>query len=259
MKHIAGKRIWITGASGGLGERIAYLCAAEGAHVLLSARREDRLIEIKRKITEEWSGQCEIFPLDVGRLEDIARVRDQIGSVDVLINNAGFGIFETVLDSTLDDMKAMFDVNVFGLIACTKAVLPQMLEQKKGHIINIASQAGKIATPKSSLYSATKHAVLGYSNALRMELLGTGIYVTTVNPGPIQTDFFSIADKGGDYAKNVGRWMLDPDDVAAQITAAIFTKKREINLPRLMNAGTKLYQLFPALVEKLAGRALMKK
>lgn len=100
-------------------------------HVLLSARREDRLIEIKRKITEEWSGQCEIFPLDVGRLEDIARVRDQIGSVDVLINNAGFGIFETVLDSTLDDMKAMFDVNVFGLIACTKAVLPQMLEQKR--------------------------------------------------------------------------------------------------------------------------------
>lgn len=131
MKHIAGKRIWITGASGGLGERIAYLCAAEGAHVLLSARREDRLIEIKRKITEEWSGQCEIFPLDVGRLEDIALVRDQIGSVDVLINNAGFGIFETVLDSSLDDMKAMFDVNVFGLIACTKAVLPQMLEQKK--------------------------------------------------------------------------------------------------------------------------------
>ncbi|MCY8363485.1 oxidoreductase, partial [Bacillus spizizenii] len=67
------------------------------------------------------------------------------------------------------------------------------------------------------------------------------------------------ADKDGDYVKNVGRWMLDPDDVAAQITAAIFTSKREINLPRLMNAGTKLYQLFPALVEKLAGRALMKK
>lgn len=127
----SGKKDLDTGASGGLGERIAYLCAAEGAHVLLSARREDRLIEIKRKITEEWSGQCEIFPLDVGRLEDIARVRDQIGSIDVLINNAGFGIFETVLDSTLDDMKAMFDVNVFGLIACTKAVLPQMLEQKR--------------------------------------------------------------------------------------------------------------------------------
>ncbi|MDY7430826.1 SDR family oxidoreductase [Bacillus sp. V26] len=259
MKNIAGKRIWITGASGGLGERIAYLCTAEGAHVLLSARREDRLKEIKRKMTEEWNGQCDIFPLDVSCLEDITLVRDQIGPVDVLINNAGFGIFETVLDSTLDEMKSMFDVNVFGLIACTKAVLPHMLEQKSGHIINIASQAGKIATPKSSLYSATKHAVLGYSNALRMELAGTGVHVTTVNPGPIQTDFFSIADKGGDYAKNVERWMLDPDDVAAQIASAIMTNKREINLPRLMNAGTKLYQLFPALVEKLAGRVFMKK
>lgn len=78
-------------------------------------------------------------------------------------------------------------------------------------------------------------------------------------PGTDSDGLFSIADKGGDYAKNVSRWMLDPDDVAAQITAAIFTKKREINLPRLMNAGTKLYQLFPAFVEKLAGRALMKK
>ncbi|PRS10129.1 oxidoreductase [Bacillus atrophaeus] len=259
MKKLAGKRIWITGASGGLGERIAYLCAAEGARVLLSARREDRLQEIKRKIAEEWSGLCDIFPLDVGSLEEIASVHRRIGSVDVLINNAGFGVFDTVSDSSLDDMKQMFEVNVFGLIACTKAVLPGMLEQKSGHIINIASQAGKLATPKSSLYSATKHAVLGYSNALRMELAETGIYVTTVNPGPIETDFFSIADKGGDYVKNVRKWMLDPDDVAAQITAAILTGKREINLPRWMDAGTKLYQLFPSLVEKLAGRAMMKK
>lgn len=144
MKNIAGKRIWITGASGGLGERIAYLCAAEGAHVLLSARREDRLKEIKRKMTEEWSGQCDIFPLDVSRLEDITLVRDQIGPVDVLINNAGFGIFETVLDSTLDEMKSMFDVNVFGLIACTKAVLPHMLEQKADISLILPLKQGKL-------------------------------------------------------------------------------------------------------------------
>lgn len=83
----------------------------------------------------------------------------------------------------------MFDVNVLGLIACTQQVLPSMLATKGGHIINIASQAGKIATPKSSTYSATKHAVLGYSNSLRMEVAPQGVYITTVNPGPIETNF----------------------------------------------------------------------
>ncbi|MCP6681157.1 SDR family NAD(P)-dependent oxidoreductase [Bacillus nakamurai] len=258
MSRLTDKRIWITGASGGLGERLAYLCAAEGAHVFLSARREDRLQEVKKTIIGR-GGRCDVFPFDVSNIEEAEDVRRLIGPVDVLINNAGFGIFETAADSSLEDMKAMFEVNVYGLIACTKACLPVMLHANSGHIINIASQAGKLATPKSSLYSATKHAVLGYSNALRMELAGTGISVTTVNPGPIQTDFFTIADKEGGYVKSVGRWMLDADSVAERITAAVLTNKREINLPRWMNAGTKLYQLFPSFVEKLAGRVLKKK
>ncbi len=200
MKHIAGKRIWITGASGGLGERIAYLCVAEGAHVLLSARREDRLIEIKRKITEEWSGQCEIFPLDVGRLEDIDRVRNQIGSVDVLINNAGFGIFETVLDSTLDDMKAMFDVNVFGLIACTKAVLPHMLEQKRAiSSTSLLKQENCNTEVESLLCDKTCRARL-----LKRFADGAGGNRHLCDNSQSGTDsdgLFSIADKDGDYVK----------------------------------------------------------
>ncbi|MGR6063464.1 SDR family NAD(P)-dependent oxidoreductase [Bacillus velezensis] len=258
MGRLTDKRIWITGASGGLGERLAYSCAAEGAHVFLSARREYRLQEVKKTITAR-GGQCDVIPFDVRHAEEAENVRRLIGHVDVLINNAGFGIFETAADSSLEDMKAMFEVNVFGLIACTKACLPVMLHAKSGHIINIASQAGKLATPKSSLYSATKHAVLGYSNALRLELAGTGVAVTTVNPGPIKTDFFTIADKEGGYVKSVGRWMLDADRVAERITSVILTDKREMNLPRWMSLGTKLYQLFPSFTEKLAGRALKKK
>lgn len=179
--------------------------------------------------------------------------------VRLLVNNAGFGIFESALDASLEDMKAMFEVNVFGLIACTKMALPHMIRQDKGHIINIASQAGKIATPKSSLYAATKHAVLGYSNSLRMELAETGVNVTTVNPGPIQTDFFKTADKKGDYVKSVGRWMLDPDRVAKKIVSAMMTNKREINLPGWMNSVSKLYQLFPSLVERTGRSAFYKK
>ena len=106
-------------------------------------------------------------------------------------------------------------------------------ESKSGHIINIASQAGKIATPKSSVYSATKHAVLGYTNSLRMELSDFQIKVTAVNPGPIGTDFFTIADESGTYAKSVQRYILKPEYVAKKVVDAMLTSTREINLPRL--------------------------
>jgi uncharacterized protein len=150
-------------------------------------------------------------------------------------------------------------VNVYGLVASTKMVLPAMMQRKKGHIINIASQAAKISTPKSSLYAATKHAVLGFTNSLRLEVKEHNIYVTSVNPGPMKTEFFTIADKEGNYIKNVGRWMLDPNKVAKIIVDSMLTSRREINLPGWMNAGSTLYQLMPKLVELLAGKAFFKK
>ncbi|MCY7915152.1 SDR family NAD(P)-dependent oxidoreductase [Bacillus haynesii] len=253
------QKVMITGASGGLGERIAYHAAGEGAEIILAARRRDRLDALQQNIADETGAKCRIIVLDVSRTDEIEAAFQEAGPVDILVNNAGFGIFESALDASLEDMKAMFEVNVFGLIACTKMALPHMIKQDKGHIINIASQAGKLATPKSSLYAATKHAVLGYSNSLRMELAETGVNVTTVNPGPIQTDFFKTADKKGDYVKNVERWMLDPDQVAKKIVSAMMTNKREINLPGWMNGVSKLYQLFPALVERAGRSAFYKK
>lgn len=195
------QNVMITGASGGLGERIAYHAAKEGAEVILAARRKDRLMALKQNIADETGAKCRIIALDVSRTDDIKAAFQEAGPVDILVNNAGFGIFENALDASLEDMKAMFEVNVFGLIACTKMALPHMIRQDKGHIINIASQAGKLATPKSSLYAATKHAVLGYSNSLRMELAETRVNVTTVNPGPIQTDFLRRPIKEGIMSK----------------------------------------------------------
>ncbi|MFS0863445.1 SDR family NAD(P)-dependent oxidoreductase [Fredinandcohnia sp. 179-A 10B2 NHS] len=260
---LRGKTIIITGASSGIGEKIAYLVAEQGAHPILLARSYDQLAKIAETIKERYQTECLYYKVDVGNLENVEAVFEEIlqnaGKVDVLVNNAGFGVFANVVDANLHQMKTMFEVNVFGLISCTKMVLPAMMEKNAGHIINIASQAGKIATPKSSVYSATKHAVLGFTNSLRMELTDTNIHVTAVNPGPIRTRFFDIADESGTYAKNVGRFMLDPDFVARKIVSSMLTPKREINLPGWMNAGSVFYTLFPRLVEKVGGKAFFKK
>lgn len=263
MSRLQGKCVVITGASGGIGRETAIRAAKEGARVVLLARSIDKLNELKQEITEQYQTEVYAFKLDVAEMLAIKRVFEEIeaaaGNIDVLINNAGFGVFKEAHEADLEETKAMFDVNVLGLIACTQMVLPSMKRRQSGHIINIASQAGKIATPKSGVYSATKHAVLGYSNSLRLELLKDHIFVTTVNPGPIATNFFNVADESGTYVKNVEKFMLQPDYVAEKIVAAIFTKKREINLPGWMNLGSVFYALFPKTVERLGKKALFKK
>lgn len=193
MNQVKDKVIVITGASGGLGAQVALDAARMGAHLVLIARNKEKLEHIKEKIKAEGNREPVIHQLDVGITEDVSRVFHEITSdlqIDVLINNAGFGIFDYFVDADLKDLSGMMQTNVIGLMACTQAVPPQMISRGSGHIINIASQAGKISTPKSSGYAASKYAVLGFSNGLRMEIAESGIHVTTVNPGPIETNFF---------------------------------------------------------------------
>lgn len=261
--RLNGKYIVITGASSGIGEKIAFKVAANGAIPILLARNIEKLAEIANLIEQKFAITCMYKQLDVSDVQSVqttfAEILECIPRVDILVNNAGFGVFKQVTEATLDELKAMFEVNVFGLIACTKMVLPGMIAANSGHIINIASQAGKLATPKSSFYSASKHAVLGFTNSLRMEVAKNNIFVSAVNPGPIRTNFFTIADEAGTYVKNVEKWMLDPDNVANKIVEMMLTPKRELNLPRWMNIGSKLYQLFPSLVEKVGGDAFHQK
>ncbi|MDE3839496.1 oxidoreductase [Bacillus methanolicus] len=263
MERLKSKNIIITGASGGIGAEIATLCAERGANLVLLARSIDKLEILKKKLEGQYSVQVYVYKLDVSDTDQIQeifqKIFKEIGRVDVLINNAGFGIFREAHKITIDEMKGMFNVNVIGLMACTSMVLPKMREQRSGHIINIASQAGKIATPKSSVYAATKHAVLGYTNSLRMELADYHVYVTSVNPGPIATNFFQIADEKGTYVQNVKRIMLQPEYVAKKVVDKIFTPVREINLPRWMNAGSIIYTLFPRLFERLGKKAFNQK
>ncbi|MCM3453610.1 SDR family oxidoreductase [Heyndrickxia oleronia] len=262
-QRLRNKTIVITGASGGLGEQIAFSSAKNGANVILLARNIKRLEGIKQEIEENYKVQCDVHYLDVSNHEQVSKVFQRIteenGDIDVLVNNAGYGIFEEAHTVSIEHIKGMFDVNVLGLMACTKEVMPQMRKKRYGHIINIASQAGKMATPKSSIYAATKHAVLGYSNSIRMELSLFDVFVTTVNPGPIATNFFSIADQSGTYVKNVERFMLNPEKLANQIVDSMLTNKREINAPKWMNAGSIIYTLFPRLVERVGRKAFFKK
>ncbi|MEI5908208.1 SDR family oxidoreductase [Bacillus spongiae] len=260
---MSGRNIVITGASSGLGACLAYECAKRGENVILLARNIDKLQTIQRDIQGKYHTKVFVYSLDVTNHKAVEHVFGQIfeevTSIDVLVNNAGYGIFTEADDARIEDVKGMFDVNVYGLISCTQQVLTHMKQNKRGKIINIASQAGKLATPKSSAYAATKHAVLGYTNSLRMELKPFDVLVMAVNPGPISTNFFDVADRSGEYQKNIGKWMLKPEVVATKIADHLYTRRREINLPWYMNSVSVLYSLMPRLIEKLGGKAFYQK
>lgn len=257
------KIIVITGASSGIGLMLALDVAKKGATPILLARSTEKLKQAKADILRKTGIEAAYFTVDVSDSKLVAeiftRILEKYLKVDVLINNAGYAIFDSFLDAKAVDIKGMFAVNVFGLIACTKAVLPGMIERNEGHIINIASQAGKLATPKSSVYAATKHAVLAITNSTRMELIDTNLVISAVNPGPIKTPFFDRADATGTYLKKVEKFMMEPGFVSAKIIQLIERPRREINLPGWMGLGTTFYQLFPGLFEKLAGKKLNQK
>ncbi|MCA0990934.1 SDR family NAD(P)-dependent oxidoreductase [Pseudalkalibacillus hwajinpoensis] len=258
MKNLKNKVVLITGASSGIGRQLAIDLAKKGAKLILVARSEEKLMEVKGLIERSGAYAPAVWTIDVGDGERVEHVLpmllEEMPPIDVLINNAGFGKFDAFVDADMKDIEAMFDVNVIGLMRFTSHVLPGMIDAGSGHVVNIASQAGKLATPKSSGYSASKHAVLGFSNSLRMEMKEHHIQVTTVNPGPIKTNFFETADSSGTYTKNVEKMMLSAEKVSREIISAIEKGTREVNLPGWMNAGAKLYHTAPGLVEKIAGK-----
>ncbi|SDJ66074.1 SDR family NAD(P)-dependent oxidoreductase [Sediminibacillus albus] len=263
MEKLKGKKILVTGASGGLGASIAWHIAKQGGTPILVARSKDKIERLSKEISHHFSIKPPAYPAD---LTDLEQWEDILGiiikdnqPIEGLVNNAGIGVFDYVHEASWEDFDNMFQLNVYALVKTVYQLLPHFLDNNKGHIINIASQAGKIATPKSSGYSASKHAVIGFSNALRMELAGKGILVTTVNPGPIRTGFFDRADPSGNYQRSVERYMLDADNVARTVVKHMFKRKREINLPLWMDTGSRLYQLFPGWFESIMKKQFSKK
>ena len=243
------RTIIITGASGGLAQEMVKLLPND--QLILLGRNKEKLAQLYAKHPNvEW---IEIDITDDSALEAlVADLYLRYGKIDVLINNAGYGIFEDFDQISDQDIHQMFEVNTFALMNLSRIFGTRMKQEGQGHIVNIVSMAGLIASGKSSLYSATKFAAIGFSNALRLELLPFGVYVTTVNPGPIKTAFFDQADPDGSYVKAVDKYILEPDFVASKIVSSFGKKKREINLPGILNLAHKLYTLFPRIADKMA-------
>lgn len=256
LKNLEDRVAIVTGASSGLGEQIAYQLARQGAIVIACARNLERLKKVAQACSDFRGKKAYAVEMDVANPERIEKVVQQIenevGPIDILINDAGFGLMQNALDFDMKVAEKMFRVNVLGTIYLSKYTALQMAKRKRGAIINIASMAGKIATPKSSVYSATKAAVLGYSNALRLELKPLGISVMTVNPGPIRTNFFDKSDQSGKYLEKIDGIVLNPELVAEKIVHSIGTNRRELNLPYFFNLANIGYTLFPRLGDFLA-------
>lgn len=190
--RIVGCTAIITGASSGIGQAVARELASKGANLVLAARNKGKLKALAEEIAP-LPGRSLVVPTDVtDRLAVEALVRktaEEFGAVDILINNAGVGLFAPIADGNLENMQRLFNVNFWGAINCIQAAVPYMQSQQRGHIVNVASIAARISPPYMGMYSATKFALTAISDSLRSELAGSGIGVSTIYPGLTQTNF----------------------------------------------------------------------
>lgn len=203
--------VWlITGCSTGLGHALARLVIDRGWRAIVTARDKARVEDLVRG-AEERTLALALDVTDKGQIDAVvAAARKKFGRIDVLVNNAGYGYQSTVEEGEEAEIRAQFDTNVFGLFAITRAVLPVMRAQRSGRIINITSVAGLIGFPGSGYYAASKHAIEGFSDALRAEVEPLGIGVTCVEPGPFRTDWAGRSlrqteNRIADYADTVGK------------------------------------------------------
>lgn len=234
-KNIDGKVVVITGASSGIGEVAARHLAAQGASVVLGARRENRIEAIAAAI-KDAGGKAIAVPTDVTRRDDLVRLVetavDAYGRIDVLINNAGVMPLSPVERLKIDEWDQMIDVNLKGVLYGVAAALPHMTAQKSGHIINLSSVAGHKLFPGSAVYSATKFGVRAFSEGLRQELKPYNIRTTNISPGAVQTellDHISEADiqkANQDFVGAVGV----PADSFARIVAFVIAQPEELDV-----------------------------
>ncbi|PIO31117.1 Dehydrogenase/reductase SDR family member 7, partial [Aquarana catesbeiana] len=190
-----GSVVWVTGASSGIGEALCYQLAKLGAQLVLSSRREDELLRVKKKCIETSNltdKDILVLPLDLTNISAHKAATDKVveyfGRIDILVNNSGRSQRSLCVDTDLDVFRGLMELNYFGTISLTKHVLPHMIKKKKGKIVTISSVTGFIGVPLSTGYAASKHAVQGFFNSLRIELgCYPGITVSNICPGPVQS------------------------------------------------------------------------
>jgi short-subunit dehydrogenase len=257
--NVAGKVVIVTGASSGIGEATARRLARDGMRMTLAARRRDELERVAKGI-EAGGGQALVVPTDVRDHAAIHRMvqatLDAWGCVDVLINNAGLGHSARVAALDPGQLRALVDVNLVAVIECAQAVLPAMMQQRSGHIINVASIAGLVGLPGSSVYSATKSAVISFSDALLREVRASGIEVTALCPGFVATNFLprlkKIAEGRPDAQRLPG--VMQADYVAGRIANLIRHPRRRLIIPPGWGLLAATAQAFPWLTDFVLSR-----
>ncbi|MCP3979614.1 MAG: SDR family oxidoreductase [bacterium] len=241
MSQLDNRVVMITGATAGVGEACARAFAREHCRVIVAARRTERLERLVRELREDGAPGVLAVSLDVRNAEDVFTVVNGLGddwkAIDVLVNNAGLSRGMDPLHSgSLDDWNEMIDTNVKGLLHIDRAVTPAMVARGSGHVIHIGSIAGREVYPGGNVYCATKHAVRALTDGLRQDLLGTGVRVTSIDPGLIDTEFSVVRFHGDDKrAKAVYRGMtpLTAEDVAEAVLFAA-TRPPHVNVADMM-------------------------
>jgi len=256
-----GRRVWITGASSGIGEALALAFHQAGAKLILSARREDEL----KRVQSACGGEPEtlILPMDVTNAAELPEktrlALSLFGGIDILVLNAGITQRSRTRETDESVYRRLMEVNFFAPEAMARAVLPSMLAQKRGHIVVISSVAGKFGVPMRSGYSATKFALHGFFEALRAEEERNGVHVTMVCPGYIRTDisFSALRGDGRKHAKMDSELAhgMPADECARQILQGIGRKKKEIVVAGVREKSlVYVKRFFPTLLARMIGR-----
>jgi short-subunit dehydrogenase len=251
--RLNGKVVVVTGASMGIGEAIAKLFAQEGAQVVLSSRDIERLEAARQRIgmlDRTTAIACDVAdPAQSAALVQSTLAR--FGRIDVWVNNAGFGVVDSLEHMDITACRRMFDTNLIGAIQCMQRVIPVMRQQGTGCIVNISSVAGFIGVPYMASYGATKHALNCISKATRAELAGTGIHILNVCPGFVATNFSENAIRGTDRKKMGGGGRGIPAEHVARATlSGYLSGRREVIVPWFYNLVILAYRLLPGPIEK---------
>lgn len=257
MSYFENKIVWITGASSGIGEEMARQAAEQNARVVLSARNSEALNQIRSTLKNADQHLC--IPLDLehsGNFKELAaQVIDHYGRIDILINNGGLSQRSTVAETSLETDRRIMEINYFGNIALTKAVLPYMIKQKSGHFVVISSISGKFGFFLRSAYSASKHALHGFYDSLLLEEEHHGIKVTIACPGKINTNISvnALNGKGGahgvmDHNQATG---MSTEECVRQLYVAVTKNKKEILIGNKEILAVKIKRFFPNLFWKI--------
>ncbi len=254
MTTIAGKTVLLTGASRGIGLFIARELAKKQATIVAVARSREKLDRVCGEINNNWGGKAIGISFDLSQVEQlptlVEKIEKQAGSIDILINNAGREIYRAFPDYSLAELQSVLSINLLAAMELTRLLLPNMLEQRTGHVVNIASLASKKGHPYDSIYSASKAGLLMWADALRQELANTGVGISSICPGYI-SDFGLLADTGVPSPSLAGT--SKSQDVAKAVVGAIEKNKAEVivNGGLLTESLTKLLlaieQFFPQL------------